>query len=183
MGDLERLTRAEAASLHLDLGPVSLQSEAARAVEFFSAVALEGSINLEWREARKSLPPLWVVADRNRLQQVLANLISNALKYTPASGHVTVTVLPPEPGQAQGGLAVADTGTGIPAAELPLIFERFYRGELSQARSTGGAGLGLTIVQILVKAMHGRVEVASESGKGSTFTVWLPLAQGGARRD
>lgn len=183
VGDLERLTRAEAASLRLELGLVSLQVEAARAVEFFSAVAHEGNVELEWRDATagKTAAPrpreaLCVVADRNRVQQVLANLISNALKYTPEGGRVTVTVLPPEPGHDEGGLAVADTGTGIPAAELPLIFERFYRGELSQARHTGGAGLGLTIVQILVTAMHGRVEVVSEEGKGSTFTVWLPLS-------
>lgn len=188
VGDLERLTRAEAASLRLELQPVSLEGAAAHSVEFFSALAHESGVEISWRDGTtgEGTPagpdegeggaPVLVLADHNRLVQVIANLIANALKYTPSGGRVTLSVLR-TPDRAEGGLAVTDTGSGIPAAELSLIFERFYRGELSRARATEGAGLGLTIVQILVKAMGGRVEVASEEGKGSTFTVWLPLLE------
>lgn len=186
VGNLERLTQAEAASLRVTLAPVSLTEAAAHTVEFFSALARERGILLSWRDAgeaggaeggKPAGAPV-VLADRNHLQQVLANLVSNALKFTPAGGEVTLIVLRSDPHRREGGLAVSDTGPGIPEDEIPLIFERFYRGDRSRTRATGGTGLGLAIVQALVRAMHGRLEVESQVGKGSTFTVWTPLADG-----
>jgi len=181
VGNLERLTQAEAASLRVTLAPVALTEAASHTVEFFSALAHERGILLSWRNAAEASgaegAPL-VAADRNHLQQVLANLVSNALKFTPSGGEVTLTVLRSDPYRREGGLAVSDTGPGIPEDEIPLIFERFYRGDRSRTRATGGTGLGLAIVQALVRAMHGRLEVESQVGTGSTFTVWIPLADG-----
>ncbi|MGE5591303.1 MAG: ATP-binding protein [Bacillota bacterium] len=187
VGNLERLTEAEAASLRLTLEPVSLAEVASHTVEFFAALARERGIALSWRNAAEDQgvedagaghAPA-VQADRNHLQQVLANLVSNALKFTPSGGTVTVSVLRSDPQRREGGLAVSDTGPGIPEDEIPLIFERFYRGDRSRTRATGGTGLGLAIVQAFVRAMHGRMEVESQVGKGSTFTVWIPLADQG----
>jgi two-component system sensor histidine kinase BaeS len=119
------------------------------------------------------LAPAVVAGDRGRLDQVAANLLSNALRYTDAGGQVTVTV------RRDGGLAVlevADTGIGIAAQDVPRVFTRFWRGERSRSRATGGAGIGLSIVKELVTAHGGRVEVRSVVAEGSTFTVTIPAA-------
>jgi signal transduction histidine kinase len=94
------------------------------------------------------------------------------LAHTPGGGSVTVTVGPKE---TTVDIAVTDSGEGIPADELPSIFERFYRVDKSRARATGGHGLGLTIAKRLVEAQHGSITVVSEPGKGSRFTVTLPI--------
>jgi signal transduction histidine kinase len=112
-----------------------------------------------------------VMADRTRMEQVAANLIDNAVKYTPAGGRVEVSV------RAEGNqavLAVRDTGVGIPADELPRIWDRLFRGDTS--RTERGLGLGLSLVRAVVQAHDGTVEVKSEPGTGSTFAVRLPLA-------
>ena len=116
------------------------------------------------------LPP--VEADPDRLRQIVQNLVENALRYTPAGGTVQITLRAED-----GGLRfqVADTGRGIGAADLPHIFEHFYRADPSRARASGGTGLGLAIVKSLVEAHHGRVTVESTPGAGSTFTVRLPM--------
>jgi heavy metal sensor kinase len=113
-----------------------------------------------------------VTGDRDRLKQVLLNLMSNAIEYTPAGGSVTL-------GLACVGdwarVTVTDTGPGIPQDELPHIFERFYRVDRSRKRTErGGAGLGLSIAYWITRSHDGRLEVASEVGKGTTFSVWLP---------
>jgi len=104
--------------------------------------------------------------------------VSNAVAYTPAGGVVTMSLA------CLGGWArmtISDTGPGIPKEELPHIFERFYRVDRSRRRSpAGGAGLGLSIAYWIVRMHEGRIEVASEEGRGTTFSVWLPLAVDGA---
>ncbi len=114
-----------------------------------------------------------VLGDADRLKQLLLNLVVNALKYTPAGGEVTLT-LKRSNGWVQ--VAVADTGLGIAAEDLPHIFDRFYRADRSRGRS-GGSGLGLSIAQWIAQAHGGRIEVESTVGVGSTFTVWLPEAR------
>lgn len=114
-----------------------------------------------------------VLGDADRLKQLLLNLVVNALKYTPAGGAVTLT-LRRSNGWVQ--VAVADTGLGIAAEDLPHIFDRFYRADRSRGRS-GGSGLGLSIAQWIAQAHGGRIEVESTVGVGSTFTVWLPEAR------
>ena len=106
------------------------------------------------------------------MAQVLRNLLNNALDFTPAGGQVIVSA------QAEDGFVrvdVRDTGIGMAAEQLPLIFERFYRVDSSRTRSTGGAGLGLTIVKNLVEAHGGRVWATSTPGAGSTFSFTLPV--------
>jgi signal transduction histidine kinase len=112
---------------------------------------------------------LYVSGDLRKLQRVLANLLDNALKYTPAGGDVRMSVAAEE---RQLAITIEDTGTGIPEEEVPHIFERFYRGEKS--RSAQGNGLGLTLARAFITAHGGRIMVTSSPGKGSTFTVVLP---------
>ena len=112
-------------------------------------------------------------ADPDALRQVMDNLVDNAIKYTPNGGRITVrwsatadTV----------SFEVEDTGIGIPAADLPRVFERFYRVDKARSKAAGGTGLGLAIVKHLTQAMKGHVRVASTVGKGTTFRVTLPRA-------
>lgn len=114
-----------------------------------------------------------VWADHESIRQILDNLVDNAIKYTPRGGKVRV-ILGTESGKAI--LQVIDTGIGIPAADLPRIFERFYRVDRARSREMGGTGLGLSIVKHLAQAMNGSVEAQSELDVGSTFVVRLPLA-------
>jgi histidine kinase len=115
-----------------------------------------------------------VLADPDRIGQVLTNLLGNALQYTPAGGRVEISVRRAPEGVE---LAVTDTGAGIAPAHLPHIFDRFYRADRSRARASGGSGIGLTIARSLVEAHHGRIRAASEGeGRGSTFSFTLPAA-------
>jgi len=115
---------------------------------------------------------LWVKGDAHRLDQLIGNLVGNAIKYTPEGGTITLSLY-------QDGdwarLDVADTGMGIPAEHLPHIFERFYRVDKAHSRRSGGSGLGLAIVKGIAEQHGGKVSVTSEPGKGSTFSVWLRL--------
>jgi two-component system OmpR family sensor kinase len=112
-----------------------------------------------------------VVGDCDALKQVLLILLDNALKYTPAGGTITIGAAVAD---RVAALRIHDTGPGIAPEALPHIFERFYRSD--EARSGSGAGLGLAIAQELIAAQHGQINVDSAIGKGSTFTVTLPLA-------
>jgi heavy metal sensor kinase len=114
------------------------------------------------------------LGDPDRIKQLLINLVDNAIKYTPKGGKVTLGLRRVE---GWAVLTVADTGIGIPAQELPHVFERFYRVDKARSRAAGGSGLGLSIVQWIVQAHSGQINVQSELGKGTTFTVWLPLAK------
>ncbi len=126
-----------------------------------------------------------VIGDPDRLKQLFLNLMDNAIKYTPSGGQVTLAF-------AREGdwvrVSVADTGVGIPAQDLPRVFDRFYRVDKARARdassfdlrsgpSGGGTGLGLSIAKWIVDQHGGRISAQSQVGKGSTFTVWLPLAK------
>jgi two-component system phosphate regulon sensor histidine kinase PhoR len=112
-----------------------------------------------------------VWADEEAVDQILDNLLDNALKYTPEGGHIRVGWRAKD---GQVCLEVADTGIGIPEADLPRIFERFYRVDKARSREMGGTGLGLSIVKHLAQAMHGSVHAASRLGQGTTFSVCLP---------
>jgi two-component system OmpR family sensor kinase/two-component system sensor histidine kinase BaeS len=153
--DLRLLTLAEARQLQLDRRPVALGDLAQRAAELFEAEAEECGIALTV-SAEAGLPT--VNADPQRIEQVIGNLISNALRYSPEQGHVTITVK-----RAQEGveLAVSDDGPGVPDADLLHLFDRFWRGDKSRARAAGGAGLGLTIAQQLIEAHGGRLTASN----------------------
>jgi signal transduction histidine kinase len=110
-----------------------------------------------------------VEGDPDRLKQLLLNLVENAIKYTP-SGEIQLAI---RKQSGEVGFSVSDTGLGIPSEDVPHIFERFYRVDKARTRAQGGTGLGLSIAQWIAQAHGGRIEVESELGKGSTFTVWL----------
>jgi two-component system sensor histidine kinase BaeS len=168
LDDLSTLADAERPGMLLTLEQVDLADVAAGQVLAAASEFAEKGIELIG-----DLAPAVVAGDRGRLDQVAANLLSNALRYTDAGGQVTVTV------RRDGGdavLEVADTGIGIAAEDVPRVFTRFWRGERSRSRATGGAGIGLSIVKELVTAHGGRVEVRSILGEGSTFTVTIPAA-------
>ncbi len=115
---------------------------------------------------------LWVKGDPHRLEQLIGNLVSNAIKYTPEGGTITLSLF----GDGEWArIEVSDTGIGIPPEHLPHIFDRFYRVDKSRSRAGGGTGLGLAIVKGIAEQHGGKVTVTSEPGKGSTFSVWLRI--------
>jgi len=167
--DLRDLSLAQQGQLHLDRHPTDLAALVRDVVAMSQPLAEEKRIRLDVRAA----DAVTVAADRDRLAQVLHNLLANAVRYTEAGGRVVVTAVRAD-GEAQ--VEVMDTGQGIPDEELPRIFERFHRVDRSRSRATGGAGLGLAIVKHLVEAHGGRVWVRSEIGRGTTFGFALPGA-------
>lgn len=158
--DLRLLTLAESRQLHFDLKPVQLGEVAQHVADLFEAEAAEKNITLAVAAA-PDLPT--VTADPQRVEQVVGNLVSNALRYVPEQRRVTISVRPCEAGVE---LAVSDNGPGVSEAELPKIFDRFWRGEKSRARLAGGAGLGLAIARQLVEAQGGSIHArrAEEGG-------------------
>lgn len=124
------------------------------------------------------LEPSCCAGDSDQLGQVVANLVSNAISYNRRGGQVRVQVTS-EPGVAV--LSVADTGDGIAPKDLPHVFERFYRADQARSRVAGRTGLRLAVVQAIIEAHGGTVQVASQVGEGSTFTVRLPAAPGASR--
>jgi signal transduction histidine kinase len=170
--DLLALARAEAGELRLEIRPVSITGVFDEVYEALAPLARrERQVTLTREEAGEI--PL-VLADRERLAQVVLNLTRNAIAYTPAGGIVSLAVERPD--YYHLSLAVSDTGVGIPQEELERVFERFYRADASRARATGGFGLGLAIVRDLVQAMGGVVTAESIVGQGSRFRVTLPIA-------
>lgn len=168
VSDLLELSRLDAGERPLSSTPVSLDE-----------VARQASEAMEPRAAGKRLsfqlhipPDLTARADPKALEQVLLNLLDNAIKYTPEGG--TVELVGERVGD-RAELSVKDTGLGIEAKHLPRLFERFYRVDRGRSREQGGTGLGLSIVRHLVHGMEGEVRVASQLGVGSTFTVVLPV--------
>ncbi len=171
--DLGLLAMAEAGDLRLDIKPDSVEDAARRSVEAFRARAEAKGVGLTV-ETAENLP--LAAMDRQRTQQVIGNLLDNAIRHTPAGGRVSVHI--DSTGSEAVSVAVRDTGRGIAEDDLPLIFERFHRIDPSRTRATGGAGLGLTIARRLVEAQGGTIRADSEIGKGSTFTVELPATTG-----
>ena len=173
VGDLLLLAQADSGNLPLARRPVELDT---LLLEVCSEVqVLAGSVAVGIGEIDQAV----VTGDRDRLKQVILNLVSNALKFTPDGGRVTMGLARAAGEWAR--LTVTDTGVGIPPQELPHLFERFYRVDKARSRALGGAGLGLSIAQRIVHLHGGRIEAASEGapGRGSTFSVWLPLASPG----
>ncbi len=166
VGDLESLARAEAAGFALERGPCDLAAVARDvAAELADAFRVKGvALDLV-------LEPVGVRGDADRLAQVARNLLTNALRYTPAGGRVRVRTVPAD---GRATLAVTDDGPGIPREDLPHVFERFWRG--AQAGEVPGSGIGLTVARALARAHGGDILVRSEVGRGSTFTLALPLA-------
>jgi signal transduction histidine kinase len=169
--DLLLLTRADAGRLDLHLVPTDLAACARRAVEQLEGHARERRIAVTIEPSSDSTS---VLADADRIHQVLVNLLGNALKFTPPEGRVVVSFAHAD---GQVSCTVADTGPGIPAEEILHVFERFYRGDRSRARKgADGSGLGLAIAKAIVEAHGGRIWVESELGQGSRFSFTLSPA-------
>ncbi|RKN81960.1 sensor histidine kinase [Paenibacillus ginsengarvi] len=165
VAELEDLTHVESPGFQLAKKEESLSVIIERGVELVAAAYREKNVILRGAVS----PNIRAYVDFDRIIQILVNLLSNALKFTPERGEVRVE------GSEDGShvrIQVQDTGTGIPQEDLPYVFERFYRADKSRNRRTGGSGLGLTIVKELVAAHGGDISV--ESGQGTTFTIRLP---------
>jgi signal transduction histidine kinase len=167
INDLLLLAQADA-GLKLRLQPVELDTLLLEVYREAQVMAQSQGVSVRLGAEDQAL----VQGDGDRLRQLLLNLVDNAIKYTSAGGQVTLG-LSRSDGWAQ--VTVSDTGVGIAAEDLPHIFERFYRADRSRGRS-GGSGLGLSIAEWIAQAHGGRIQVTSQVGKGSTFTVWLPEA-------
>ena len=166
--NLLELSKLDSGLVLLDLRPDDLRAAVETAVEQSSAAARRRGIDLTVH-----LPdaPIRISHDPQRIGQVVANLVANAVKFTQRGGSVSIDVAPTQDGAR---IEVADTGVGIDAAELPHIFERFYRGSRANEARGSGSGLGLAIVRSIVDMHGGTVEVESRVGIGSRFTVTLP---------
>ncbi len=159
------ISEAETGTMKLTVSRVDLAKLAAEVMAVYEDAAEDAGVALA-----VSVPESLVVsADSDRLRQALANLVDNAIKYTPSGGQVQVEA---RHGDGATSISVRDTGAGIPEHEIPRIWDRLYRGD--QSRTTRGLGLGLSLVRASVEAQGGTVTVASEPGRGSTFTITLP---------
>jgi signal transduction histidine kinase len=171
VGDLGLLAQAESGKLPLDIRLVELDTLMLEVLNEMSVLA-QDKLMLQLGDIDQVL----VCGDLDRLKQVLVNLVGNAINYTPSGGVVTLGLGKVE---EQARLTIQDTGPGIPSEDLPHVFERFYRGEKSRTRSRDGKGfgLGLSIAYWITRNHGGSIEVESTVGEGSTFSVFLPLAE------
>jgi two-component system OmpR family sensor kinase len=177
VGDLLLLAQAESGKLPLDRRMIELDTLLLEVLQQMRVLARD-RLGLRIGEIDQVL----ICGDNDRIKQVLVNLISNAIKYTPKGGEVVVGL-----GKLnnQARVTVSDNGPGIPPEDLPHIFERFYRGEKSRTRQHDGKGfgLGLSIAYWIVRNHGGTIEVDSQPGQGTTFCVWLPLSEGDCKEE
>ena len=177
---LSRLVDSMLRLSRLENGSVRMHIELHDLVDFVQGIAtghraLLEEAGLEMRfENRTGADELEVEFDRDTLTQAVTNIVSNAMRYTPAPGSVTISVASQD-GEAR--IAVADTGIGIAKEDINRVFGRFWRAEESRNRVAGGLGVGLAVTKEIIDRHHGRIEVASEQGVGTTFTLCLPLKQ------
>ena len=164
------ISEAETGTMRLELTDIDLPALIRDVIDLYQILAEDKKIAL----TAKLPDRLQIRVDRNRIQQALANLLDNAIKYTEPGGNVEVAAYQKD---QEAILTVKDSGMGISAEDLPRIWDRLYRGDKS--RNEKGLGLGLSLVKAVVRAHHGSVEVASEVGRGSVFTVSLPMNRGG----
>jgi signal transduction histidine kinase len=168
VGSLLLLAQAESGKLALVMQKLELDLLLTEVFQEMSILA-GNKVRLHLNE----IDQVYVNGDRDRLKQVFINLVSNAIQYTPQGGEVFLSL---EQIKDQARVIVRDTGPGIPAEDLPHIFERFYRAEKSRTRGKStGFGLGLSIANWIVERHGGRIEVLSQEGKGTTFVIWLSL--------
>lgn len=167
VGDLENLARYEAENMSLEKEDFDISELINNVVKCF-----ENEFRSRGMELLTAYSEQHIHADKDKVSQILVNIISNALKYTPDGGKIEITVTG---GEKDVRISVRDSGIGIAPSDLPYIFERFYRADKSRSRASGGSGIGLAIVKSLVEAHGGTITVISEISKGSEFIVLLPF--------
>lgn len=168
--DLETLNAAEI-NLTYRITPVDLTRIVAHCIEIILPKAKEKHITLDvYTEG--SLP---ILGDNDRLSQLVLNLLDNAVKYSPQRGRVKISLSPPELSLTEAALRIQDQGPGIAQEDIPYIFERFYRGDKSRTRLTGGAGIGLSLVKAIAQAHGATVQVESSSASGTCMLVIFPV--------
>lgn len=167
--DLENLAKVESSNLKLDKTQINIVDLSNKMVSNFETELKKKDLHVT---VIGGCPD--ILADRDRINQVLTNLVSNAVKYTPNGGEIRITISETEDSVV---FSIEDNGIGIPEKELPYIFERFYRADKSRNRMTGGSGIGLAIVKSIVTAHGGTVDLESRLNKGSCFMVALPKSK------
>ncbi|MEH7353502.1 ATP-binding protein [Neobacillus drentensis] len=174
--DLHVLSLAEAGRLALDCKPLDLSARLEQVVDDVKMEAEENGLEMHFYSNTR---PVKVMADARRITQVFINLLTNAIRYTPEGGKISVVIEDKvlDRNAVYTCVSVIDTGIGIPAEELAHLFDRFYRVEKARSRHTGGTGLGLSIAHHFVRAHGGFIRVVSEPNQGTTFTVYLPLSK------
>lgn len=170
VGDLEKLAKYEGENLILNKNSFDISDMTQHIIQNFETDFLNKGIDINFYGEEEM-----VFADKDKISQVMVNLLSNALKYTPEGGTVEVNV---KGAEDITEISVKDTGNGIPSEDLPYIFERFYRADKSRNRLTGGAGIGLTITKAIVEAHKGKIQVQSKINEGTEFIVSLPKQVG-----
>jgi two-component system phosphate regulon sensor histidine kinase PhoR len=169
--DLLTLSDLESGGVPGQMEPVSIREALETALRAVETEAGASGIKV----VRECIEDVFVPGFRFRLEQALLNLLANAIKFNRPGGEVRVTARKADGGDVK--IVVADTGIGIPSQDLPRIFERFYRVDKARSRQVGGTGLGLSIARHVVEGMNGKIKAESQLGRGSTFTITLPLAQ------
>lgn len=168
VNELLDLARMEAGHIELNIQPINIREFARRVLRKFHGVAKDHNIELKAEIAEVNHE---IMVDVDRIEQVLTNLIDNALRHTSDQGSVTLVVSPLRDGIK---IDIRDTGSGIPEEDLPFVFERFYKADKARTRGRAGTGLGLAIVKNLVEAHNGHVSVHSKLGEGTTFSFFIP---------
>ncbi|WP_054023745.1 two-component system histidine kinase PnpS [Bacillus sp. FJAT-28004] len=171
IGDILELSKIESRRVPLIFSPVEVDTFVHKSIKLMESEAARKSIELSMNIE----PGLYVEADEDRLRQIIMNLLSNGINYTPEGGRVSLKV--EGIGDDHIRIQISDSGIGIPKKDLPRIFERFYRVDKARSRSSGGTGLGLSIVKHLIELHKGTITVTSDVGVGSTFTIELPVLQ------
>jgi signal transduction histidine kinase len=168
--DLRTLALTDAGQITLERTPTDIISLTERVIEHFQPQASTQQVSMIISPLKKA--PLIITVDPIRVEQMLSNLLSNALRYTPQGGEINVTIND-LPGMVE--LIVHDSGSGIPEEALPFVFERFYRVDKSRSRSEGGTGLGLAIARNLARAQGGDLTASNHEKGGALFTLTLPV--------
>jgi two-component system phosphate regulon sensor histidine kinase PhoR len=168
--DLKTLSRLELGEENLKLEELPVKDELEKVMQVVGVMAAQKKIEIR-KDIPENLPAAF--ADKDRMTQILINIMDNAIKFTPEGGSISITASQEEEGFL--AIKIADTGPGIPAADIPRLGERFYRVDKTRSRDLGGTGLGLSIVKHLLKAHNGRMEIQSASGKGTAILLFFPL--------
>ncbi len=176
ISDLLSLSELESGRILLDPRPLRLKETVSKVIALLAQKVSAKGIDIDASNMDEELS---VLADRDKLEQVLINLLDNALKYSPEQSSITITAI--DAGEMLK-ISITDNGLGIPAKDLPRIFERFFRVDEARSRDQGGTGLGLSIVKHIIQAHGGMISVESVPGKGSTFSFTLKKAEGTGKK-